>query len=192
MQNAVRHAERDGRDDVRSEQHGRHKPDVEEDAEEGRAHDEHHEPGRPREGKDGLERVGGEPRDFVLSAMRSKRGRLVCEGSLEDGERHRQDEDDGEERCERAVLGRAEQTADDDVERVVRGVEEAEDEEQKERLSEKRLHGRQTQRGRNGGGTSHPIILDKLTPPNAPKRGRHVRMSGGCAMVAVSAWLHFS
>ena len=159
-------------------------PDVEEDAEERRGHDEHHEPGRPREGKDGLQRVAANPRDFVLAADRAKRGRLVREGGLEDAERHREDEDDGEQRRERAVLGRAEHTADDDVEQVVRAVEQA-------RTSSSRSDCRRNvctagEAARtHGGATPHPIILDKLTLPDAPKRGRHVRMSGGCAKVAV-------
>jgi hypothetical protein len=159
---------------------------VQEDAEEWCADDEDDEAGRPREGEDRLERVGGEPGDLVLSAVRPQGGRLVRERRLEDRERHREDEDDGEQRRESPVLRRTEQTADDDVERVVGRVQQAEDEEEQERLPEKRLYSRRSKCGRDRGGTSHPIILDKLTPPNAPKRGMDVRVIDGCAMVAVS------
>ena len=192
LQDAVGHAERDGSHDVRSEEHRWRDTDVEEDAEQRRADDEHDDADRPREGQYRLQRVGGEPGDLVLAAARAKGRRLAGESRLEDGERNREDEGDGEQRRERPVLRRTEQTADDDVERVVRRVEQAEDEEEQERLPEKRPHGRRSECGRDGGATSHPIILDKLTPPNAPKRGRHVRVSGGCAMVALSGCLPLS
>ena len=80
----------------------RRDPDAEEDAEEGRADHEHDDAGCPREGDDRLQRVGGELGDLALSVAPSKGGRLVREGRLEDGEWHREDEDDGEERRERA------------------------------------------------------------------------------------------
>ena len=150
--------------------------DIEEDAEERRADDEHDGAGCPGERQHRLQRVSGEAGDLVLPAVGAKGGRLVGEGRLQHPERNREDEDDGEQRRERPVRGRAEQTADDDVERVVRCVEQAEYEEEQERLPEERLYSRRSKRGRDGGPTS--------TPSSSKSRaGRRTRKGQACAHV---------
>src|SRR5262249_35984754 len=142
--------------------------------------------GCPGERQHGLQCVSGEADTLVLPAAGAEGGRLVGEGRLQHRERNREDEDDGEKRRESPVLRGAEQTAPGHVEGRVRGVEQAEDEEEQGRLPKERPYSRRSKRGREGGATSHPIILDKLAPADAPEWGRHVRMSGLCARVAIA------
>jgi hypothetical protein len=119
---------------------------VEEDAQDRRQDDRCDEAGRVTERRRTLQRIEGEWGDLVGTPQRPQARGLVGNRRLDHAERNRDDEDDRQERRERAIVRRTKQPAHDDVEHVIRRVHDSQDHEEQRCLMPKVAQGARRQR----------------------------------------------